>query len=280
MRSLWMMPVLCSTLLQAGEPVAMIVDLTGKATRQDGMACRITETLVSGEQVILPGGAKLVLMDLVTGDERTFQGPGKLRFNAQGQAEGLVPQTSSKAPLLKGKVRLRPAAMAQASVVMREATGPTAAGETRLRMLPEGPVLRSAKPDLHWSWPDVGATFLVRITDGKGRLLAELTLNDPGLSLPEHLALKPGDELTWSVETQDARGQRVVGQRRLRLVTPEEAELLDQHRPGPTAPFAARLVYASLLEQLGLRDESRGQWQALAAERPGEPVLAALGQKD
>lgn len=274
LRSILPLLSVISISLMAADPVAMIADVTGKVVRGEGGVPRITEMVAAGQELVLASGARIVLVGLAKGEEWVFQGPGKVHFNSQGRPEGLQPQGSNKAPLLKGQVKLKPGALAQASIVMRDV-----APEAAPRLLPEGPVLLNRMPHLTWKSPNPGATFLLRLMDGKGKLLAELTLNEPGLDLPEHLALQPGGELVWMLETRDAGGSRSQSQGHYRLISGDESALLEQNRPTDTSSFAARLIYASLLEQIGLRDESRTWWQALSAERPEDPVLAALGRK-
>jgi hypothetical protein len=49
---------------------------------------------------------------------------------------------------------------------------------------------------------------------------------------------------------------------------------IEQRRPAPGSPFAARVAYALWLDDVGATAQARAAWRALSAERPADAELA------
>lgn len=60
---------------------------------------------------------------------------------------------------------------------------------------------------------------------------------------------------------------------------PSLEEELEKAQPKPDAPFSERVVFATLVERYGRKDQARKQWKALAQERPGDETLRALSER-
>jgi hypothetical protein len=56
---------------------------------------------------------------------------------------------------------------------------------------------------------------------------------------------------------------------------PELRARVDRARPRADASFGDRLLYALLLDELGVREEAGQLWTQLARERPADSDLAA-----
>lgn len=59
-------------------------------------------------------------------------------------------------------------------------------------------------------------------------------------------------------------------------ISPELRAHIEALRPAAGAPVSERVAFAAWLEQMQLKDEARGYWRALAAERPDSAELKAL----
>jgi len=59
-------------------------------------------------------------------------------------------------------------------------------------------------------------------------------------------------------------------------ISAEQRARIEAARPAADAPFSKRVAFAAWLEQLGLRDEARAYWKALAQERPDSQQLKKL----
>ncbi|HYD57229.1 MAG TPA: hypothetical protein VEB41_10020 [Burkholderiales bacterium] len=53
----------------------------------------------------------------------------------------------------------------------------------------------------------------------------------------------------------------------------------ERPKPAESAPLSDWVLYASALEEAGLKADAKAVWKKLAAERPGEPRLKALAER-
>ncbi len=275
MRSIPSLPVLMialgSCLLAAeAQPkgsVAMVVDLEGRVTLDGGRALHLLDEIGPGRSLRLTPEARLVLVDLSSGDERVFKGPGRLRFDGAGRAQGLRPEAVHKHPALSG-LRLRRGGLAQVAVVMRSGQA-----SRSLEVLPQGPMLLEDAPRFRWEALGSQATYLFKLFDAKGGLLLERSLSETGVQAPD---LKPGEACTWVLEARLPEQAPRVCTGKVAVLDAAIRDLLLRSKPAPGAPFTERLVYAALLEDAQVGDEARLAWRALAQERPSDAHLKLL----
>ena len=167
-------------------------------------------------------------------------------------------------------MRLRPGALAQASVVMR--TAPEPGGPA----MSPGPCSFSATPVFRWRPGGADATYHFRLQDPQGQVLFELTQPECAIQVPPHLALAEETAYTWVLDTRRPDGSETRASGQVKVLAKGVREALQAGRPALDAPFSERLVYAALLEQQELHEEARAYWQGLARERPDDPGLARL----
>ena len=273
----FLLPTL-ATALAAAQPVAMVVDLTGRATWDRIEPVHITDAVMPERQLSLEPEARLVVVFLKTGTEQVFTGPAHIRFKTDGTVEGGKAASTRQLQALQGKLQLKPAALAQASVVMKEMVFESefrTSGWPRLK--PSGPGLHDPSPEFTWA-PLPGAKFTFRITDNKQRPVMETTGTEARHKLPAPSPLLGGSTYQWHLLAECPDGSRRTGSGHFRLLDEAERAGLLAAKPGPEAGFADRLLYASLLDQLGIKDEAKALWRALARERPEDPNLRCLSR--
>jgi hypothetical protein len=266
----------CAALVQgpvvSAQGVVMISDLAGSARLgATGKALGLTQEIPAGAFLVLDKGAKVSVLNMKTGEESTFAGPGKFRFDAQGKATGLVPANQRKIQALQGVVQLRPGALAQASVVMRSAPE-----RAEAPMSPAGPWILTPTPEFRWKSAGAKATYHFKLKDAQGQVLFELTQEECAIQVPEHMALAEEAPYTWMLETTLPDGSQTRRSGDVKVLPRAVREQIEKSRPGPDATFADKLVYAVMLEQYDLHDEAKATWQALAKAHPGDPALTKL----
>lgn len=254
----------------SGAPIAFVSDVQGQVRLVPGSAIARFQELGSGQKLELEKGATLVLVQLRTGDEWSFTGPGKLAMTA-GLPTGLSPTGQRRVPALQGTIQLKPGAFAQASITLRETRD-----SSLVRVSPAGPVLLEPIPTFRWADAGAGASYRFSLKDGQGQPLLELGLDTPSLTVPEHLALQEGQSYLWSLDVTDATGHIRSGHGELKLLPKAQRDALAGAKPGAGAPVKDRVLYAAMLQALGLEDEARSQWQGLAKDCPGDPALARM----
>jgi len=273
----FLLPAL-ATVLAAAQPVAMVVDLTGRATWDRLEPVHITDAVMPERLLTLEAEARLVVVFLKTGTEQVFTGPAHIRFKADGTVEGGKAASTRRLQALQGKLQLKPAALAQASVVMKEMVFESEfrpAGWPRLK--PSGPGLQDPLPEFTWA-PLSGAQFTFRITDDTQRPVLETTGTEARHKLAAPSPLRGGSTYQWHLLAECPDGSRRTESGHFRLLDEAERAALQTAKPGPEAGFGDRLLYASLLDQLGIKDEAKALWQALARERPEDPNLRRLAK--
>ena len=258
--------------LAQGRAVVMISDLAGVVTlegRKEPLG--LMEEVAPDLTLHLKAGARITFVNMKTGAESSFTGPGKFKLDAHGEAKGMAAKHKRMVAALQGTVRLRPGALAQASVVMRAVPG-----APEQAMSPAGPWSLSATPEFRWQAAAPKATYHFKLQDPQGQVVFELTQDDCSIQVPEHLALADETAYTWVLETTLADGAQTRRSGQIKVLPKALREQLQAGRPTLEAPFSERLVYAAVLEQHELHEEARVYWKSLAKERPEDPALAKI----
>ena len=258
--------------MAASAGVVMISDLAGVVTvegRKEPLG--LMEEVAADQTLTLKAGARITFVNMKTGAESTFNGPGKFKLDAKGEAKGMAAKQKRLVAALQGTVRLRPGALAQASVVMRAVPG-----APELGMSPAGPWTLTATPEFRWPAAAPKASYHFRLQDPQGQVVFELTQEDCSIQVPEHLALADETAYTWVLETTLADGAQTRRSGQIKVLAKDLREQLQSTRPSLESPFSERLVYAAVLEQHELHEEARLYWKSLAKERPDDPALAKI----
>ena len=255
-----------------GVGVVMVSDLSGTVQIEGRKTpLNLMEEVPAGRTLSLAPAAKLTFVNMKTGAETTFTGPGKFKLDANGVAKGMAPRRQHLVAALQGTVHLRPGALAQASVVMRAVPG-----QQEVTLTPRGPWSLSATPEFRWKAAAPKASYHFKLQDPQAQVVFELTQEECSIQVPEHLALADDTVYTWVLETTlpDGAATRKTGT--LKVVPRPLREQLQASRPAADAPFSERLVYAAVLEQHDLHEEAQVYWKGLAKERPEDPALAKI----
>ncbi len=259
----------------AAEALAMVTDVQGRVLLAPGRAAvEILAELPADAAVELAPGARLTLVYVKGGAEYEVSGPGSARLAAAGPAVagGAKLQAKDRLPDVYRDVKLKPARLAQASMVMRGARP----GATLKLVSPVGTLVTTPSPTFRWE-PVAGATaYRLQLADAAGQVVFAREVDGVSFALPADVVLRPDESYAWQVETSGPGGRRMANFSEFGVVAPTLVAQLAAARPAADAPVADRVRYAALLEAHGLVEEARGWWKALAGERIGEPSLKAL----
>lgn len=262
----------------SAEPVAMVTDLEG-GNSVSGMGGRTELSLLAeleaGGRIDLAGGARLVIVYYESGNEYEFSGPASIGVGAQGPTtiSGAGPERRQlQFAAAGGGVVIRPAGVAQASLVMR---GANPDSKLRLDNLVDTKTL-DRRPVFRWRPVAGAATYRFELTDDAGATLVETDIETVRLPLAEGVTLEPDVTYTWEVTAYTGDGTAHSNWGDFYLATEDERALVERMRPEADAPFSRRVVFAAILEQMELRDEARKYWKALLAERGDDPQLRRL----
>ncbi|MFQ5785498.1 MAG: hypothetical protein ACE5H8_11845 [Alphaproteobacteria bacterium] len=257
--------------------VAMVTDLAGASRIEGSGGGRIAllAELVPGSRIVVDEGARLVIVYYESGDEYVFRGPANLRIDPRTPEvlSGVRPERRpSLLSEIGGEVTIRPTDVVQASLVMR-ASG-SAAGlrldrPVATRVLDPSPVFR-------WRPAPGAQTYHFELIDDDGRTLATADVAATEFRLPENIVLAPAVTYTWEVSARPASGAATSDWADFSVAPASDRALVERLRPPADAAFSRRVLFATVLERLELRDAARAYWRVLFGERGDEPTLRRL----
>ncbi|MEO6172798.1 MAG: hypothetical protein ABIP02_06750 [Arenimonas sp.] len=263
---------------RATESVAMVTDLEGKAELTQGnkkSGLSILSDIKLDAQMKLEAGARTAAVYLKSGQEYEFKGPALIQFNADKPVvlDGAKPQQRGVALAKGGKeIRIKPVVVAQAAIVMR-----SVGASMKLKLLSlSGTKTLEARPVFRWQEPQRGLKYEFELLDEAGKKIYQASLKDSSITLPANVQLNESTEYTWVVSTVLADGGKYSNAGDFSLASNELRAEMKSLAPDVDATLSDRVVYATWLEQVELRDEARKYWRAIAAERNGDLRLKVM----
>lgn len=278
---LWLMVLLMGLSIPLGASavvVAMVTDLQGRASITSAgktVPVNIAAEIEAGAQVQLSPGATLVAMYLVTGAEYTFRGSAQAAFKSDQPEMISGSEPTRRGPATGNSIRIKPVGMGQGAMVMRT-LGPSA----RIRLLSaSGTIVLDTQPEFVWQEPQAGLKYQIEIADDAGRLLYEAQVDKPPFKLPAGLQLKEGMAYSWSISARMPDGGKYSNIGEFSIAGPDLRARAAALRPAVGADLSSRVIYATWLDQIGLKDDARDMWRALSAERPEDDRLKQLSER-
>lgn len=237
-----------------------------------------------GAWLTLAAGARVVAVELASGNEFQLAGSGRYRVAAdgprdeQGQALRPRPLPANNLPA----VRIAPGRVAQATMVMRSVMPrPEGLGEELEEFVPApqhlvAPVrtsVVSTTPTLRWKAVELANSYRITLNTPYSTSVFFAGAGQTEFTVPADQALPPGSACSWRLEAR--LDQQTVGDEtgRFRVAPQAVIDRLNRLKPGAGAGFAERVLYAAQLQEAGARDDANALWQALAAERPDDEGL-------
>lgn len=269
----WMMG-LASGATKAAESAALVTDLEGTAATVDGKPLTILSEVGAPSRIELRQGARVVLLHLGQGAQFEVRGPGSVAVTAAGIEATGVPVVR-KAIMQAGfeGIRLRPSRSIQASASMR---GRGSATDITL-LTPAGSWVTAERPKFRWAPVDsVEGSYRWVLSEPTGRVLADFRTRDTEFSLPAGVELVAGQTYGWQVTARLADGRVAEGWAEFGLADAGRRARAREARPAADASFSDRVVYALLLDELGLHEDAHSMWALLASERQDVPALRSM----
>ena len=271
--------VLLATLMSSWGVAAglLVTDIVGMVETDTKSKLAVMVEVTDGTSLQLEEGSRMVAVDLATGKEFSFRGPGRYLVEKDGPRtlKGTPVDTKSLPALKSPNLRIAPAKVSQATLVMR-------GGLKISGVVLESPVRTSvllAAQRFSWLPVNGAVSYHFIIQDDQGNQKFESTVvSGTELILPPEAGLASGSRYKWRVEAIGTQGGFADAAAEFSVVPKETAERLAQFKPDNTASFARRVLYATLLQDAGVRDESRAIWKKLAEERPEDEAIADLAR--
>lgn len=269
--------VLCVTFsanAQNDVNVAMIADIEGQgtiSTADENEPADILVELASGSKVSLEDGSKLTLFFFASSEEYSYDGPGQILIEEQ------------KPKLLSGKeANTRNLNMTKLAGIAAEDEGSIGLGVLKLRNF-EKPKLQliapvdtkviAMHPTFSWSSVEEATSYQFVLSNELGKKIADISVSDNSIELPKDAQLSSGEEYTWEIITQTSDQTEYRAHAYFSVAEEYISLQVESSRPKPTASFSEKVVYARLLEKLGLNHAAKTIWQELVALKPSSELL-------
>lgn len=261
-------------------PIAMTTDVQGTAwLMENGKQTRLGLMiyLTPGTKLNLDAGARVAITFFATPNEFMLKGPTQAVVESER-----VRALSGSAPSVKNLDQNQVAAGQKFSARQRERQAVASfemksfePGSLQLRKPVDTRLLASPE---EFSWrPVFGAkSYRFRLSDASGQVLHEVTSEARTQRLPDTVVLQMGQAYSWSVEALGSSGLTQSASAGFSLLDETEARAITAKQPAVDASFSERLLYASLLENAGLKLAATTYWKGLANERPDDDMLREL----
>jgi hypothetical protein len=251
--------------------VAMITDATGRIEAEGGIALGVLAELEGGAKLRLAQGATATVLYLSSGEEFRLKGAGRFQIGdkAPTALQGAKPEKHKLPVDAIPPVRVRPASVQQATIVMRS----LGAGVTVKLLEPVSVRVIEERPPFHWASVTGAETYRIQVIDSAGQPIAEFEQKGETGQLPAGIQLKPGEAYSWSVEARLANGRRLSRTADFAMLDADARMKLGRLQPAAGAKFSDRVAYALMLERYEVFHVARQEWRKLHVERPGEALL-------
>ena len=254
----------------AAEALAMVTDVQGRVLLAPGRAAvEILAELPADAAVELAPGARLTLVYVKGGAEYEVSGPGSARLAAAGPAVagGAKLQAKDRLPDVYRDVKLKPARLAQASMVMRGARP----GATLKLVSPVGTLVTTPSPTFRWE-PVAGATaYRLQLADAAGQVVFarevdKRTKKDARLTELERALAEPAGADRAAVRARLAEVTEIVRSEKLGEVAAEYDRVHDVAR-AQRVGSVHEIIPAARLRPWLIEALERGMAKALSGTR-------------
>ncbi|MFT5655584.1 MAG: hypothetical protein ACJAYF_002899 [Arenicella sp.] len=264
------------------ENVAMIADIEGKGAitlADSNEPAGILLELASGSALSLEDDSKLTLFFFASSEEYTYEGPGEI----------LIEQQQPK--LLSGKqANTRNLNMVKLAGIAAEDEGSIDLGVLKLRnfekpklqlISPVNTKVLAQQPKFSWTAVEGATTYQFILSNELGKKIVDVSVTDSSLVLPKGTKLASGTEYTWEIISQTSEQTEYRAHAYFSTAEQHVSLQVESSRPDSAATFSEKIVYARLLEKLGLKQAAKTIWQELAILKPNsEQLQTRIGSGD
>lgn len=278
--------LLCALFTTAAEAGLLLTEVSGKVETGTSTKSplKTLDEVPDGAWLTLSAGARVVAVELVSGNEFQLTGSGRYRVVGDGLRNDKGELVAPRALPAKNlpAVKIAPGRIAQATLVMRsvmprpdslaeEFEAPAPAPEWQVA--PVRTTVVTTTPTLRWHAFKPATGYRITLSSPFSTSVFFAAADQHEFTVPADQALPPGSTCNWRLEA--TLDQQTIGDEtgRFRVATEPVIERLGRLKPGAGASFAERVLYAAQLSEAGAREQARELWQALAAERPDDEGL-------
>lgn len=141
-----------------------------------------------------------------------------------------------------------------------------------------GSVVLGSRPSFRWESSEP-ALYQLTLQDADGKLLLQISTDNPGWQPADGQALASGQSYRWSVSyTSAVDGAQRSASAQFSVVSEAERASLAALRPGADAGVDELVLYATLPQNRQMIDDARLVWAEIAARRPDLSKAGSLAR--
>lgn len=264
----------------AADGVAFLTDIKGDVKIDGAARPALMSELGKGQKIVLGKGATLAVMFIQSGEEMVLQGPGEFDVDKSGKAINKTGQTGQIAARktewkISSQALVKVSQTSSASIRMRSVKPAAGNPDTKVGALlyPVRGNIATLQPVLSWQATGANAyDVALALASEPDKPIAAGKAN--GASHKFSTRLKPDTEYVWTVNA----GGTELGRGKFRTLGADDLAVVEKKKPADKTSFSDRLLYAVMLNDLGVTQDAQALWAKLAGERSDLPELAALGK--
>ncbi|MDX2219315.1 MAG: hypothetical protein SF172_09860 [Burkholderiales bacterium] len=264
----------------AADGVAFLTDVKGEVKVDGAPRPALMSELAKGQKLVLGKHASVAVMFIQSGEEVVLKGPGEFDIDKSGKAINKSGQTGEIAARktdwkISSQALVKVSQTSSASIRMRSINPGAGNQDTKVGALlyPVRGSIATLQPVL--SWQSTGASahdVSLALASEPDKPIAAGRAT--GTSHKFSTRLKPDTEYVWTVNA----GGTELGRGKFRTLSADAIAEVEKRKPADKAAFSDRLLYAIMLNDLGVTQDAQALWAKLGAERTDLPELAALGK--
>ena len=275
MLALFVCNALFSATVFAKDTIAMITDLTGKAVITSNAEQKPGEILMSmssGDEIHIDSDSKLTLVYFESAKEYSFPENSVIHISAEEPLNKSSSKIAVRDLEISNTTGLMPVSddYRQAALVLRGGFKNT----PRIKLIHpvRGKVL-DTQPTFEWLPIDKDIPHRFIISDSSERTLLDTTVLGSSFKLPLSHKIEKGEIYSWQLEAQDSNSKIYSTPAKFSLIGDKDREMIEKMRPKGDFSFSERVIFALMLEQLGVYSEANMYWKELSVERPNNQIL-------
>ncbi|MBF0401768.1 MAG: hypothetical protein HQL90_13500 [Magnetococcales bacterium] len=282
-----LLSVACPPGVHAGERerVAVTLDVQGEVMLiselngfEDESPLLRTNHLSVGDRVTIPAGGAVTLMHLESFKRFLIRGPNMAVVEAagfklkKGVAKPLANQDQAVGLLATlGKER-KNFNLPEVVVGIRDLNKKV--GGIVLLSPVDKERLLAERPEFVWHPREDLSDYRLIIKGDAGEIVLDTPVAGTPFRLPAAVTLQPGGHYYWQVVAgKEGEAAQSIPWSFVVLSPAERAEL-QQWRPAAKAPISDHVLYALLLEKMGVLQEAKAEWQRLHERDPADPLFS------
>ncbi|MBF0184345.1 MAG: hypothetical protein HQM06_08145 [Magnetococcales bacterium] len=273
----------------SAERVGVALDVTGSVQLvselngfEDESPLQRTNGVAVGNRLKLAEGAEVVLMHLGSFKRYVLRGPNEVMV----KEEGFVPKrgkaelqgaasggTTVLAALGKGRKAVN---MPEVAIGVRDVSKKV--GDIVLHSPQDKERLLGAEATFRWYALAGNGKYRLLIKEmDSGKSVLDQVVEGESFALSEAVGLQAGGRYSWQVTAED--GQSALSEPwRFELISAADQAELQRLQPAAGAAISEQVLYAMVLEKMGVLAAAKRQWRLLHEQDPADALFARKAQ--